>query len=53
MGRLSAGVNDEKDTLEDVYETFLIQKGFIKRTPPGGGATKLACRHMRIPDKGE
>ncbi|MBW2357553.1 MAG: Holliday junction branch migration DNA helicase RuvB, partial [Deltaproteobacteria bacterium] len=35
LGSLSAAVSEEKDTLEDVYEPFLIQQGFIKRTTQG------------------
>ncbi len=48
LGSLSAAVSEEKDTLEDVYEPFLIQKGYIKRTPQGRVATKLAYRHLGI-----
>jgi len=46
---LSAAVSEEKDTLEDVYEPFLIQMGYIKRTPRGRVATKLAYSHFGIP----
>lgn len=53
LGSLSAAVSEEKDTLEDVYEPFLIQKGFIKRTPQGRVATKLAYGHFGIPTKEE
>jgi Holliday junction DNA helicase RuvB len=53
LGSLSAAVSEEKDTLEDVYEPFLIQKGFIKRTSQGRVATKLAYRHFGIPTKEE
>ncbi|MBW2118429.1 MAG: Holliday junction branch migration DNA helicase RuvB [Deltaproteobacteria bacterium] len=53
LGSLSAAVSEEKDTLEDVYEPFLIQKGFIKRTPQGRVATKLAYHHFGIPTKEE
>ena len=45
LGSLSAAVSEEKDTLEDVYEPFLIQKGYIKRTPQGRVATKRAYTH--------
>ncbi|RMG59254.1 MAG: Holliday junction branch migration DNA helicase RuvB [Deltaproteobacteria bacterium] len=44
---IAASVSEEKDTIEDVYEPFLIQKGFIKRTPRGRVATPLAYRHMK------
>jgi len=49
LDSLSAAVSEEKDTLEDVYEPFLILMGFIKRTPRGRVATKLAYRHFGIP----
>ena len=48
LDTLSAAVCEEKDTLEDVYEPFLIQKGYIKRTPRGRVATKLAYNHFKI-----
>ena len=46
---LSAAVSEEKDTLEDVYEPFLIQCGYIKRTPRGRVATKRAYKHLGLP----
>jgi len=49
LNSLSAAVSEEKDTIEDVYEPFLIQKGFIKRTPQGRIATKRAYQHFGIP----
>jgi len=49
LDTLSAAVSEEKDTLEDVYEPFLIQMGYIKRTPRGRVATKLAYNHFGIP----
>lgn len=48
LGSLSAAVGEEKDTIEDVYEPFLIQQGFMKRTPKGRVATDLARRHFGI-----
>jgi Holliday junction DNA helicase RuvB len=48
LGSLSAAVGEEKDTIEDVYEPFLIQQGFMKRTPKGRVATELARRHFGI-----
>ncbi len=45
---LSAAVGEEKDTLEDVYEPFLILKGYLKRTPRGRVATKRAYEHLGI-----
>jgi len=49
LNSLSAAVSEEKDTIEDVYEPFLIQKGFIKRTSQGRVATKKAYLHFKIP----
>jgi Holliday junction DNA helicase RuvB len=46
---LAASVSEEKDTLEDVYEPFLIQEGFINKTPRGRMATRLAYEHLRVP----
>ena len=43
---LATSVGEERDTLEDVYEPYLIQKGFIMRTPRGRVATRLAYRHF-------
>ncbi len=45
---LSASIGEEEDTIEDVYEPFLIQKGFIKRTPRGRVATELAYKHLKL-----
>lgn len=45
---LSAAISEEKDTIEDVYEPYLIQEGFIDRTPRGRTATRLAYRHFGI-----
>ncbi len=46
LDTLSAALSEEKDTLEEVYEPFLIQSGYINRTPKGRVATKLAYRHF-------
>jgi len=46
---LAASVSEEKDTLEDVYEPFLIQQGFINKTPRGRLATRLAYEHLGVP----
>ncbi len=45
---LAAAVSEEKDTIEDVYEPFLIQLGYIKRTPRGRVATRRAYEHFGI-----
>lgn len=46
---LAAAVNEEKGTLEDVYEPFLIQSGFLERTARGRQATRLAFEHFGKP----
>jgi len=43
---ISASVSEERDTIEDVYEPFLLQRGFLKRTPRGRVATPAAYRHF-------
>jgi Holliday junction DNA helicase RuvB len=43
---LAAAIGEEKDTIEDVYEPFLIQAGFLNRTPRGRVATALAYDHF-------
>jgi Holliday junction DNA helicase RuvB len=43
---LAAALNEEKDTLEDVYEPYLIQEGFLDRTPRGRQATRLAYEYF-------
>ena len=45
---LAASVGEERMTLEDVYEPYLLQKGLIKRTSRGRIATDLAYRHFHI-----
>ncbi|MFQ5598109.1 MAG: Holliday junction branch migration DNA helicase RuvB [Nitrospiria bacterium] len=45
---LATAVGEEKEALEDVYEPFLIQKGFLDRTPRGRMATALAYRHFGL-----
>ena len=49
---LAAAIGEEKDTIEDVYEPFLIQAGFIQRTPRGRMATILAYEHFDRKQKG-
>jgi Holliday junction DNA helicase RuvB len=50
---LAAAVSEESGTIEDVYEPFLIQRGFLDRTPRGRQATPLAYRHFDRPYPGE
>jgi Holliday junction DNA helicase RuvB len=50
---LAAAVGEERDTIEDVYEPYLIQEGFLARTPKGRVATPLAWAHFgRAPAPG-
>ena len=48
IGTLAIVVGEEAGTLEDVYEPFLVQEGFIKRTPRGREATPLAYTHLGL-----
>jgi holliday junction DNA helicase RuvB len=43
---VATAVGEEPGTLEEVYEPFLIQEGFIKRTPRGREATEKAYEHL-------
>ncbi len=45
---LAAAINEERDTIEDVLEPFLIQQGFLVRTPRGRMATQLAYQHFGL-----
>lgn len=45
---LSSALSEERETLEDVYEPFLIQSGFLNRTPRGRTATKRAYDHLGL-----
>ncbi len=49
LDTLAASTGEEKDTIEDVYEPYLLQIGFINRTPRGRVATKKAYEHFNIP----
>ncbi len=46
---LSATINEETVTIEDVYEPYLMQLGFLTRTPRGRCVTRLAYEHLGIP----
>jgi len=45
---LAAAIGEERDTIEDVLEPFLIQQGYLQRTPRGRIATPLAYRHLGL-----
>jgi len=49
LDTLAASISEESDTIEDVYEPFLLQLGFIQRTPRGRVATPLAHQHLGKP----
>ena len=50
---IAAAVSEERDTIEDVYEPYLMQLGFLGRTPRGRVATKLAYEHLGISQTGK
>jgi Holliday junction DNA helicase RuvB len=45
---LAATLGEEKDTLEDVVEPYLLQIGFVRRTKRGREITKAACEHLEL-----
>ena len=50
LSNLAAACGEEPHTLEEVYEPYLILQGFIKRTPRGREATRLAVEHLKNKD---
>jgi Holliday junction DNA helicase RuvB len=48
LSTLSIAVAEESDTIEDVYEPYLLQQGLIKRTPRGRVATPAAFEHLGL-----
>jgi Holliday junction DNA helicase RuvB len=48
INTISASISEEAGTIEEVYEPFLIQQGFLQRTPRGRIATELAYKHFKI-----
>ena len=48
LSTLAVAVSEEQDTLEDVYEPYLLQQGLIKRTPRGRVATAAAFEHLGL-----
>ncbi|HEV7942067.1 MAG TPA: Holliday junction branch migration DNA helicase RuvB [Solirubrobacteraceae bacterium] len=49
LSTLAVSVGEEQDTIEDVYEPYLLQEGLIKRTPRGRVATAGAYEHLGLP----
>ena len=52
LSTIATAVGDEAETIEEVYEPFLIQEGYIKRTSRGREATDLAYKHLKVPKPG-
>ena len=48
IGTIAASIGEEADTIEDVYEPYLLQLGFVKRTAKGRMATNLAFKYMGV-----
>jgi Holliday junction DNA helicase RuvB len=48
VGSLSAAISEDADAIEDIYEPYLIQIGFLDRTPRGRMATRKAFEHFKI-----
>ncbi|MBX5440073.1 MAG: Holliday junction branch migration DNA helicase RuvB [Solirubrobacteraceae bacterium] len=48
LSTLAVAVGEEPDTIEDVYEPYLLQRGLLQRTPRGRVATPAAYRHLRL-----
>ena len=48
LNTIATAVGEDSGTIEEVYEPFLIQEGFIRRTPRGREATELAYKHLGI-----
>lgn len=51
LDTLASAIGEDKDTIEDVYEPYLMQIGYINRTPRGRIPTKLAYQHLGIQDE--
>jgi Holliday junction DNA helicase RuvB len=54
LSTLAVAVGEEADTIEDVYEPYLLQQGFLRRTPRGRCATAAAFGHLglEVPEAG-
>jgi Holliday junction DNA helicase RuvB len=48
LSTLAVAVGEERDTIEDVYEPYLLQRGLIERTPRGRAATRRAYEHLGL-----
>jgi Holliday junction DNA helicase RuvB len=52
LSTLAVAVGEEQDTIEDVYEPYLLQRGLIERTPRGRAATRRAFEHLGLAPPG-
>jgi holliday junction DNA helicase RuvB len=48
VGTISAAINEEKEAIEEIYEPYLIQIGFLNRTPRGRVVTQAAYQHLGL-----
>ncbi len=48
LGTISAAIHEEKDSIEEIIEPYLIQTGFLNRTPRGRMVTRLAYQHFKL-----
>lgn len=53
LDTIAATIGEESQTIEDVYEPYLLQIGFLQRTPRGRIVTPAAYRHLGLPEPGE
>jgi len=53
LSTLAVAVGEEQDTIEDVYEPYLLQRGLIERTARGRAATRRAFEHLGLPPPGQ
>ncbi|MDX1591695.1 MAG: Holliday junction DNA helicase RuvB C-terminal domain-containing protein, partial [Balneolaceae bacterium] len=53
LGTLGVAVGEDKGTIEEVYEPFLIQEGFMQRTPKGRVAAARAYQYLGVKQSGE
>jgi Holliday junction DNA helicase RuvB len=49
LSTLAVSVGEETETVEDVYEPYLLKEGFLQRTPRGRVATAAAFAHIGLP----
>ena len=49
LNTIAASISEEQDTIMDVVEPYLLQLGFLDRTPQGRVATKSAYEHLNVP----